>query len=142
MNRNQEKNMKTKILNLLLIITSLLGFLEWGGNNRSFLFQVEATLLSKIFTDPASVMHPLTILPLLGQIALLATLFQRTPNKKLSYIGIGCLGILLGWMFVIGWVSLNFKIILSTIPFLVVAIFTIRHYRENKEEPRARKPNR
>jgi 4-hydroxybenzoate polyprenyltransferase len=115
-----------------LIITSLLGFLEWGGNNRSFLFQVEATLLLKIFTDPASVMHPLTILPLLGQIVLVATLFQRTPNKKLSYIGIGCLGILLGWMFVIGWVSLNFKIILSTIPFLVFAIFTIRNYRENK----------
>ena len=114
------------------MITSLLGFLEWGGNNRSFLFQVEAEVLSKILADPASVIHPLTILPLLGQIVLVATLFQRTPNKKLSYIGIGCLGILLGWMFVIGWVSLNFKIILSTIPFLVFAIFTIRHNRENK----------
>jgi hypothetical protein len=125
-------NMKSKVLNLLLIITSLLGFLEWGGNNRSFLFQVEATLLSKIFTDPASVMHPLTILPLLGQIVLVATLFQRTPNKKLSYIGIGCLGILLGLMFAIGLMSLNFKIILSIIPFLGVAILTIRHNRENK----------
>jgi cobalamin biosynthesis protein CobD/CbiB len=124
--------MKSKVLNLLLMITSLIGFLEWGGNNRSFLFQVEATLLSKIFTDPASVMHPLTILPLLGQIALVATLFQRTPNKKLSYIGIGCLGILLGLMFAIGLMSLNFKIILSTIPFLGVAILTIRHNRENK----------
>jgi hypothetical protein len=124
-------NMKSKVLNLLLIITSLLGFLEWGGNNRSFLFQVEATLLSKIFTDPASVMHPLTILPLLGQIVLVATLFQRTPNKKLSYIGIGCLGILLGLMFAIGLMSLNFKIILSIIPFLGVAILTIRHNREN-----------
>jgi hypothetical protein len=132
MNRNQEKNMKTKILNLLLIITSLIGFLEWGGNNRSFLFQVEAEVLSKILADPASVIHPLTILPLLGQIVLVATLFQRTPNKKLSYIGIGCLGILLGWMFAIGLMSLNFKIILSTIPFLGVAIFTIRNYRENK----------
>ena len=114
------------------MITSLIGFLEWGGNNHSFLFQVEADLLSKILTDPASVMHPLTILPLLGQIALVATLFQRTPNKKLSYIGIGCLGILLGLMFAIGLMSLNFKIILSTIPFLGVAILTIRHNRENK----------
>jgi hypothetical protein len=125
-------NMKSKVLNLLLMITSLIGFLEWGGNNHSFLFQVEAELLSKILTDPASVMHPLTILPLLGQIVLVATLFQRTPNKKLSYIGIGCLGILLGLMFAIGLMSLNFKIILSTIPFLGVAILTIRHNRENK----------
>ncbi len=31
--------MKSKILNFFLIITSLLGYLEWGGNSHSFLFQ-------------------------------------------------------------------------------------------------------
>lgn len=127
--------MKSKILNLLLIITSLLGFLEWGGNNHSFLFQAEAELLSKVFTDPTSVIHPFTILPLLGQVILIVTLFQRTANKTLTYISIGCLGILLGFMFVIGLMSLNFKIILSIIPFLVVAILTIRHNRKNEQEP-------
>lgn len=124
--------MKSKILNLLLIITSLLGFLEWGGNNHTFLFQAEAELLSKVFTDPISVIHPFTILPLLGQVILIFTLFQRTANKILTYISIGCLGILLGFMFVIGFMSLNFKIILSIIPFFVVFILTIRHNRKNE----------
>lgn len=120
--------MKSKILNSLLILTSLLGYLEWSGNSHSFLFQAEAEILSKLFTDPTSIIHPFTILPIVGQLILFFTLFQKTPNKTLTYIGIGCLGILLGFMFVIGLISLNHKIIISTIPFLVISFMAIRYY--------------
>lgn len=120
--------MKSKILNLLLIITSLMGYLEWSGNNHSFLFQAEAEILSKLFTDPASILHPLTILPMLGQLVLVITLFQKTPSKSLTYISIGGLGLLLLLMLVIGLMSLNLKIIISTIPFIVTAVVAIRHY--------------
>lgn len=123
--------MKSKILNFCLIITSLLGYLEWSGNSYSFLFQAEAEIFSKIFTDPISVIHPFTILPLIGQVILIFTLFQRTPNKTLTYISIGMLGLLLGFMLVIGLISLNYKIIISTIPFIVVSFLTIRHYKNN-----------
>ena len=122
--------MKSKILNSLLIITSLIGYLEWGGNSHSFLFQAETEILSKLFIDPISIFHPFTLLPLLGQLILLVTLFQRTPNKTLTFIGIGSLGILLLFMFVIGLLSINHKIIISTIPFLVVSALTIRHHRK------------
>jgi hypothetical protein len=121
--------MKSKILNFLLIITSLLGYLEWSGNSHTFLFQAEAEIFSKVFSDPVSVIHPFTILPLIGQLLLMATLFQKTPGKKLTYFGIGSLGLLLGFMFLIGALSLNYKIISSTIPFICVSILTIRHYR-------------
>jgi len=124
--------MKSKILNSLLIITSLLGYLEWSGNSNSFLFQAEGEILSKLFTDPISTLHPFTILPLIGQIILIVTLFQKTPNKILTYISIGSLGILLEFMFVIGLMSLNFKIIVSTIPFIAVSVIAIRHYRKIK----------
>jgi hypothetical protein len=121
--------MKSKILNFLLIITSLFGYLEWGENNHSFLFQAEVEIFSKIFTDPFSVIHPFTILPLIGQTILIITLFQKSPNKTFSYIGIGSLGILLAFMFVIGLITLNFKIIFSTIPFIIISILAIKHYR-------------
>lgn len=124
--------MKNKILNLLLIITSLLGYLEWSGNNHSFLFQAEAEILSKLFNSPNSILHPFTIVPLLGQLILVITLFQKTPNKILTYIGIGSLGILLLFMFIIGLVHLNYKIILSTIPFILLSIITIRHFQKRK----------
>lgn len=125
--------MKAKILNLLLIITSLFGYLEWSGNNSSFLFQSEYDVLTKIFTEPKTVVHPFTIIPLVGQILLLITLFQKKPSKMLTYIGIACLGLLLGFIFFIGITSLNFKILISTLPFLATAIYTIFYLRKQRQ---------
>jgi hypothetical protein len=105
--------------------------LEWGNGQRQFLFQVEAEIISKLFTDPVSVIHPFTILPLVGQVILFITLFQKKPNSVLTYIGIGGIGILFFLMFLIGLIGLNVKILLSTIPFLVIAFFTVRHHRNS-----------
>ena len=124
--------MKSKLLNILLIITSLFGYLEWGTTNHSFLFQAEAEFLSKLVTNPLSVLHPFTLLPMAGQIILLVTLFQKQPSKILTYTGMACLAVLLLLMFAIGLMSLNYKILLSTIPFITVAVFIIIHYRTIK----------
>jgi len=124
---------KAKILNLLLIITSLFGYLEWGGNNNSFLFQSEYDVLTKIFTEPKTVVHPFTIIPLVGQILLLITVFQKKPRKMLTYISIACLGLLLGFMFFIGITSLNLKISTSTLPFLATAFYTIFYLRKQRQ---------
>lgn len=122
--------MKIKILNLLLIIASLFGYLEWGGNNHSFLFENEYTVLSKLFIEPKAVLHPLTLIPILGQILLLVTLFQQKPNKYLTYIGIGCLGLLLGLMTFIGIIDFNFRILISTVPFIVLSVWIIQELRK------------
>ena len=44
--------MKHKILNLALILTSLIGYLEWGGGNSMYLFQGELDIVRRLFTDP------------------------------------------------------------------------------------------
>lgn len=124
--------MKSKILNFLLVLSSLAGYLEWGKDNKMFLFQAEAEIVSKLTNDPLSVLHPFTVLPFVGQILLLITLFQKKPGRILTYVGIGGIGILLALMFVIGLISLNVKILASTIPFLVLAFVTIRHHRAMK----------
>lgn len=108
---------------------SLIGYLEWSENHHLFLFQAEADIFSKLFTDPKSVVHPFILLPIMGQMVLLITLFQNKPNTLLTYISIGGLGILLGFMFVIGLVGFHFKILCSTIPFLVIAIYTIAYHK-------------
>ena len=102
-----------------------MGYLEWGGGNSMFLFQGEIDILSRLFHDPLSAAHPFTLLPLLGQIILLVTFFQKNPSKILTFIGLGCLSVLLLFMFLIGVLSLNFKILLSTIPFIVTGIVVI-----------------
>jgi hypothetical protein len=118
---------KRKIFNLLLIFTSLLGYLEWGKGHQMFLFHAEGEIFAKLFQQPGSVLHPFILFPFIGQILLVITLFQKKPGKILTYTAIVCLGLLLGLMFVIGCLGTNFKILLSTLPFFLIAFFTIRH---------------
>jgi hypothetical protein len=122
--------MKSKVLNLLLIVTPLIGYLEWGNHNSMFLYQGELEVVYRLFTAPTSVLHPLTLLPLFGQIILFITLFQKEPSKRWTYIAIGSLSMLLLLMLFVGILELNFKIISSTIPFLITAILTIIHFRK------------
>jgi len=124
--------MKSKILNLCLIVTPLVGYLEWGTHNKQFLFEVEAEVLIKLFTHPGSIIHPFIIFPLFGQLILIMTLFQKRPAKILSYIGLGCNGLLLFFMFVIGLVSFNLKILMSTLPFILSSMLVVKNYRKNK----------
>ncbi|MEZ4956674.1 MAG: hypothetical protein R2825_24165 [Saprospiraceae bacterium] len=121
--------MKGKILNLGLILTSLIGYLEWGKDNSSFLFQTEFEIFKKLISDPISAFHPFTILPLFGQILLAITLFQKKTSKLLTYLGLGGIGILLLFMFAIGIIGLNYKIALSTLPFLITGYFAFKHHR-------------
>lgn len=118
--------MHAKILNTLLVLSSLIGYLEWSGNNHLFIVEAEREIILKLFTDPNSIIHPLIILPIGGQILLLLTLFQKKPNKIMTYISIAMLGCLLYLMLFIGIISLNYKIIISTLPFLFISIAIIR----------------
>lgn len=120
-----------KLLNLGLILASLIGYLEWGGGNSAYLGQTEYELL---FGEGSlkSLAHPFVILPLLGQLLLLITLFQKTPGKVLTFIGLGCLSLLLVFMFVIGVMSGSAPIIFSTLPFIILAIITISIHMRKK----------
>jgi len=117
------------MLNFLLIVTSLFGYLEWPKDMHMFLFQAEAEIVSKLIADPMSVLHPLTVLPMLGQIGLLITLFQKQPGKILTYCCIGAMGLLFLLLFAIGVMSVNLKIIASTLPFLVLSFIAIGYHR-------------
>ncbi|NOS90715.1 MAG: hypothetical protein HOP30_02225 [Cyclobacteriaceae bacterium] len=120
-----------KIINGLVIFASLVGYLEWGKDNHQFLAQAELEVISKLLTDPLSVWHPFTLLPMAGQIILIITLFQSSPSRRLTTIGIACLGILIVFMFLIGLLGMHFKIIASTLPFVVLAIIALRmHYKK------------
>jgi hypothetical protein len=122
--------MKSKLYSLLLLITSLFGYLEWSANQHIFLFQAEIEVFSKLFSNPLSILHPFTILPILGQMVLLIILFQEKPRKALVYFSISKLSILLVFMFIVGIMAMNFKIIISTIPFILLSLLTIRYYNE------------
>jgi cobalamin biosynthesis protein CobD/CbiB len=124
--------MKNKILIVGLLLTSLIGYLEWGKDHSMFLFQVEWDIFSKLINNPSSMIHPLVLLPLTGQLLLAITLFQQQPKKLLLLVGMACIGILLAFMLLVGLLSLNIKIILCTLPFLIMVVVTILHNRKRK----------
>lgn len=126
--------MKSKMLNLIVIITSLIGYLSWGKNNHTFLYEAEIQIISQLFTNPLSAAHPMTLIPLFGQIILAVTLFQKKVSKSLTFIAIGCLTLLLLLIFVIGLLTTSLKIIFSTLPFITIAYYTIRHHTKKQTQ--------
>lgn len=121
-----------KLYNVLFILASLIVYLEWGGGQKMFLFQMEYDIILKSFKQPLSLLHPLIILPLMGQISLFITLFQQVPKKLLTYFGISGLSVLILFVFFIGLISLNLKIIVFSLPFLIVLILKLLHIRMRK----------
>lgn len=121
--------MKTKILILSLIIASLFGYLEWGGGNHTFLFESEYLVFTKLFSEPGSVLHPFIIFPLIGQVLLIVTIFQKKPNKYFIYSGIGCVALLLSFMVIVGVLAMNWKILVSVLPFFIITWFVIKDFR-------------
>jgi len=130
--KDQISHMKSKLFNALLLLSSLVGYLEWGQNRKMFLYQLEIEIFSKFMKDSVSIIHPFILLPFLGQLLLLFTLFQKNPGKTLTYIGMGGIGILLALLFLVGCLNRNPYIFFSTIPFFAISYFIIRHNRKMK----------
>lgn len=111
-----------RLLKLAILLSSMLCYLEWGQSNSSFLFEVEYAVLS-MSTSADSFMHPLIILPLIGQVMILISMVMRGHSKRMTNLGIVLLGSLVVVILFVGLLSLNPRIIVSTIPFLVFSSF-------------------
>lgn len=122
-------NLSAKYINFSLVLASLFGLLEWGGNNAQFLYEAEFEILKKLSINPGSVLHPLTIIPFLSQAILIYTLIQRTPSRTLTIIGIYGIGILMVLILAIGIMTVNIKMIASTLPFILCSIVAFKHYK-------------
>lgn len=120
--------MKIRYLCGLLLLASLTGYLEWA-DQQAFVFQVEWQILEKIFSDPLSLLHPLIVAPLAGQVLLLLALFRSFPNRKLIYTGMAFIGLLYLVLLLVAVLSLNVRVFASSVPFLVLAVITLRRLR-------------
>lgn len=115
-----------RIINISILLTSLVGYLEWGTDNNTFLFEAEAEVLRKFLINPLDVIHPFVLLPFFGQVVLIFTLFQKTPGRILSLTGLAALSVLMLLLFFISIISFNWKILASTLPFIITSVFAVR----------------
>lgn len=119
-----------RFLNVLLILAFLIVYLEWGKGNSVFLFQIEYDILFSGTGKWKSFIHPLIFAPFVGQLLLLITLFQKNPSSRLSTIAILLMGLLVFFIFAIGLFTLNGKIIMFSLPYVVLTV--IYFYSTNK----------
>lgn len=125
-----------RILNFLLLLSTFIGYLEWGTNKHMFIFQMEYEILFTIQKSVENFTHPMIILPLLGQLLLLFTLFQKNPGKKITYVAIAGLGILYLLILLTGLLTRKISIIGSALPFLIISILIILYDRhQHKLKP-------
>ncbi len=116
-----------KWLILALLTSSLFGYLEWGTGQHALLAEVEWDVFAKLFTTPSAILHPLIILPLLGQMMLILALFPSKWTPWLIWSGMVSIGLLFFFILVIGLMVQNAMIILSALPFSVLTVLTIRN---------------
>lgn len=121
-----------RVLNIGLLATSLTGYLEWGGGNQIFLWKAEWNVLLQLFFNPEQAAHPFTLIPMLGQMLLVLSLFVPKYFRWLTLAGIACISLLLYFMFVIGLLGMNMKILLSTLPYVVLSVWALLLQRKAK----------
>jgi hypothetical protein len=115
-----------KYINIFLLLSFQLGYLEWGKNGHLFIFQAEWEIILKSRTSWMAALHPFIIVPLSGVIMILITLFQKKPGRTLSLVGLGCMSLIMLMLLVIGFMVPNFKMILSVIPFFIAGFLLLR----------------
>ena len=120
-------NRTQKIINIALIISFLVCYMQWGRGRGEFIFQVEYDLLFRAEKSMDTLLHPFVLLPFCGQLILLFTLFQKRPGHWLSTLGLALMATLVLMLVFVGFVVGDIKIILSTLPFIAAATFHFRN---------------
>ena len=124
---------KLKVLILLAVLSSFLGYLQWGKNQHSFVFENEFELLSKLPGNASTFTHPFVLLPFLGQLILILTLFKKKPHSFIIYIALGSIGILYLMILFVGFMGAGVLTALSAIPFLVISFIIVRFLFKNRK---------
>ncbi|MEY3399291.1 MAG: hypothetical protein RL220_1885 [Bacteroidota bacterium] len=118
--------MNRKLINGLVILSSLLGYLEWGGGQTAMLGALEYDLLLGSLRKAENFFHPMIILPLIGQVLLLVTILMKKAPRILTFLGLACLSVIMIMLLLISVLDFNWKILASVAPFFGFAIWSLR----------------
>lgn len=114
-----------RLANIGILLSSLFGYMEWGKNQHSFLFEIEYELLFAQKNLLETITHPIVLASLSGQLLILYCAVKKDCSRKLNLLGLLLLSLLLLLILLAGILSANIKMIGSTIPFLIFGILLI-----------------
>ena len=121
--------MNNRLINFGLVIAFFLCYMEWGGGNSSFIFQAEHQILTQSEGWRSNFTHPIILAGLIGQLLLLYCAIRGNASKKLNWLGILILAPVVLIIFLAGALSMNWKMLLSVLPFIGLVILFWRNNR-------------
>jgi O-antigen ligase len=122
--------MSQRLLNIGILVSFLGCYLEWGGGNSAFVAQAEYQVLIGS-PDARNFAHPMIAVPAIGQLLVLCALFQKSPSRRLTSVGIILMSALVLLLVLIAVLGTNARIGLATLPFLTLAVI---HFTRSKLE--------
>jgi len=122
----------SKLLLLGIILAFSICYTEWGADQSAFIFEMELEFFASLRKNLASFTHPLILAGLLGQLGLIYGMMVSKPRFWIISACLAFLGLVVGIFLLAGLLSLNFKIIASTIPFWVLVWFWFRTGKSSK----------
>jgi len=126
--------LKARIYPLALLLSSLIAYLEWGGGQSTFLFEMEGQLFSDLFHQPEHFAHPLILLPLFGQIVLIYLITKPQAKRIGPLVAIISIGILLVFVLLGALLSWNPLMLISILPFLLISLLWMLYYPSLKSQ--------
>lgn len=111
-----------KMIIVLLILSFLCLYMEWGNNQHAYVFQAIQQLFSKQSRTTNTFTHPLIALPCVGILLLLFCLFAKNYPKWVFALSIGLLGVLVLIILLVGILSANGFMLISPISFIILVV--------------------
>ncbi len=140
MSYSAQLSSRRRWINGFLVLSSLVGYLRWGGGQNAFFLEIEAGILSELTNKPLDLLHPAIGMPFSGQILLLITLFQSVPNRVVSWLGFGLLSPLILFVLIISIAAGELEMMLSVLPYLFFATLYITAWVFKKEHHKHQGP--
>ena len=122
----KQNNLQLRLLLIFLAVSPLVCYLEWGTDQSAFLYEIEYDLLFGSKASQGAFTHPFVFLPMLGQVLLLISAFLKRPSRRLAIFGIAGIGLLVLMVLLTGILGGNWKVIASTMPFLLASLIFLR----------------
>lgn len=123
-----------RLANIGLLVTSLLGYTEWGNGRSAFLYEIEYELLFRQHPLLESLMHPLVLGSLSGQLLILYCTIKNNSSIKLNLTGMVLLSLIILLVLLVGILSSNLKIILSVLPFSFFGVLLIIAIKKERQK--------
>jgi len=115
-----------QLINLALVLAFSFCYLEWPPNNSMFIVQAEYEIFTNTKNMVSNFTHPIILAGLIAQLLLFYSAIKKDANKKLNNIGVLLLCPVVVLFLLVGILAVNYKIIVSTLPFLSLVVVYFR----------------